>query len=31
MGYPTSAKHFGVYIWEWINVLAPLLEEMRAL
>lgn len=24
-GYYESAEYFGVYIWEWINVLSPLL------
>jgi hypothetical protein len=26
MGYYESAEHFGVYIWEWSNVLYPLMK-----
>lgn len=29
MGYYESAAYFGVYIWEWANVLSPLLNERR--
>lgn len=25
MGYDPSAHYFGVYIWEWLHVLSPLL------
>lgn len=25
LGYHESACYYGVYIWEWINVLSPLL------
>lgn len=25
-GYYESAEYFGVYIWEWVNVLSPLLQ-----
>lgn len=25
MGYDQSAEHFGVYIWEYLNVIQPLL------
>lgn len=25
MGYYEAAKHYKVYIWEWVNVLAPLM------
>lgn len=28
MGYDTSAEYFGVYIWEYINVLSPLMNAM---
>lgn len=27
MSYYTSAAYFGVYIWEWINVLSPMLRD----
>lgn len=30
-GYDTSAQYFGVYIWEYINVLQPLLWEMEGI
>lgn len=26
LGYHESAEYFGVWIWEWINVLSPLLN-----
>lgn len=29
MGYDESAEFFGVYIWEYINVLLPLLYRNR--
>jgi len=28
LGYYASAEYFGVYIWEWLNVLYPLLERL---
>lgn len=28
LGYDDSAEFFGVYIWEWLNVLSPLLDEV---
>lgn len=27
MGYDAVSEWFGVYIWEWLNVLAPLLQR----
>lgn len=27
LGYDCSAQYYGVYIWEWLNVLAPLIER----
>jgi hypothetical protein len=27
MGYDESAQFFGVYMWEWLNVLYPLLAS----
>lgn len=29
LGYDPSAGWFGVYIWEYLNVLYPLIEERR--
>lgn len=29
MGYHESAEYFGVYIWEYLNVLYPLLVELE--
>lgn len=26
LGYHESAEYFGVYIWEWLNVLSPMLS-----
>lgn len=31
MGYHESAAYFGVYIWEWLNVLAPLLDKNKCI
>ncbi len=28
MGYYESAEYFGVYIWEWLHDLSPLLTEV---
>lgn len=30
MGYYTAAEFFGVYIWEYFNILSPLLQEKRS-
>jgi hypothetical protein len=30
MGYDESAGWFGVYLWEWTNVLCPRLAEVQA-
>lgn len=30
MGYYTSAAYFGVYIWEWCEVLWPMLRDGTA-
>lgn len=27
LGYDGGAEYFGVYIWEWLHVLSPLLDE----
>ena len=27
LGYSMSAEYFGVYIWEWLHVLSPLLRS----
>jgi hypothetical protein len=29
LGYYPAAQYFGVYIWEWINVLYPLTDEQE--
>ncbi len=29
MGYDEAAEYLGVYIWEWLNVLSPLLDLKR--
>lgn len=31
LGYHDSADFYGVYIWEWINVLRPLLDPRPVL
>lgn len=28
-GYDTSAELYGVWMWEYLNVIAPLLDELR--
>jgi hypothetical protein len=28
MGYYETAKFFGVYLWEWLHVLSPLLDRL---
>ena len=28
MSYDGAAHYFGVYIWEWCNVLSPMLQEV---
>lgn len=30
MGYYDSARFFGVYIWEYINVIWPLITELES-
>lgn len=29
MGYSERTRFFGVYIWEYLNVLSPLLQSLR--
>jgi hypothetical protein len=29
MGYDSDAQWFGVYLWEYLNVLSPRLDELR--
>ena len=29
MGYDEASEHFGVYVWEYTNVLAPLLATLE--
>lgn len=30
MGYHEAAEYFGVYIWEWLRVISPLLTELES-
>ena len=30
MAYTEAAEHFGVYLWEWLNVLSPMLLLLEA-
>ena len=30
MGYHVAAEYYGVYIWEYLNVISPLLRENNA-
>jgi hypothetical protein len=29
LGYSEAADHFGVYLWEWLEVLGPMLREVE--
>jgi hypothetical protein len=31
LGYHEAAVYYGVYLWEWLNVLAPRLEALTPL
>jgi hypothetical protein len=31
MGYDSSALFFGVYVWEYVNVLSPAIHEQEIL
>ncbi len=30
LGYSEAARYFGVYVWEWLHVLSPLLAHTEA-
>lgn len=30
MGYSTSSEFYGIYVWEYLNVICPLLEKLES-